>query len=121
LLFDSKVFHALEGSLNASQLQQKAISQNLANVETPNYKCKNVSFKDVLNSSTNKSSTSGPYAFQTSVETEDNTEARPDGNNVDTDTQSLELYKGYVQYSYLTSKLNAQFNNFKYILNNAFK
>lgn len=121
-MFDSKVFHALEGSMSASWLQQKAILQNLSNVETPNYKCKNVKFEDVLGSNMNgNSATTGPYAFQTSTQTEDNTDNRLDGNNVDTDAQSLELYKGYVQYSYLTSKMNAQFSNMKYVMTNSFK
>lgn len=121
LLFDSKAIHALEGGLNASWLQQQVISQNLSNLETPNYKCKSVNFKDVLNSNMGNASTSGDYAFKTSVNSEENTENRLDGNNVDSDTQSMKLYKSYVQYSYLTSKLNSQFSNFKYVLNNSFK
>ena len=121
MLFDTKAFHALEGGLNASWLQQQILQQNISNVETPNYKCKSVKFEDMLNSNMANTSTSGDYAFKTSVDTEENTQNRLDGNNVDTDSQSLELYKSYVQYSSLTNKMNSQFNNFKYVLNNAFK
>ncbi|WOC31289.1 MULTISPECIES: flagellar basal body rod protein FlgB [Caproicibacterium] len=122
MLFDTKTFHALEGGLNASWLQQQVVSQNLSNLETPNYKTKSVQFQDLLNKNMQGSSaTSGDYAFQTSVNTEDNTNNRLDENNVDSDEQSMELYKSYVQYSYLTSKMNSQFSNFKYVVTNAFK
>jgi flagellar basal-body rod protein FlgB len=62
-----------------------------------------------------------PYAFTTRVVTDNTTEARPDGNNVDSDAESVVLYKAYAQYSYLTQKINTSFSNFRYVLNNAFK
>ena len=39
---------ALEQGLNYSTTKGKVISQNIANVDTPNYKAKNVSFKEVF-------------------------------------------------------------------------
>ena len=44
----SNTFHTLEQGLNYSSLKQKAFSQNIANVDTPNYKAKDVSFKNVF-------------------------------------------------------------------------
>ena len=38
----------LERGLDFSALKGKVISQNIANVDTPNYKAKNVNFKEVL-------------------------------------------------------------------------
>ncbi len=38
----------LERGLNFSATKGKVISQNIANVDTPNYKAKNVSFKEVF-------------------------------------------------------------------------
>lgn len=38
----------LERGLNFSALKGKVISQNIANVDTPNYKAKNVDFKEIL-------------------------------------------------------------------------
>ena len=44
----------LERGLNFSATKGKVISQNIANVDTPNYKAKNVSFKEVFaNAQTN--------------------------------------------------------------------
>ena len=38
----------LERGLDYSAVKGKVISQNIANVDTPNYRAKNVSFKDVF-------------------------------------------------------------------------
>ena len=38
----------LESGLNYSATKGKTISQNIANVDTPNYKAKNVNFKEVF-------------------------------------------------------------------------
>ena len=45
----SGTIHRLEGALNQANIKQKVITNNLANVDTPNYKAKKVSFKNVLN------------------------------------------------------------------------
>lgn len=45
----SNTIHLLENSINYSNTKQKVISQNIANVDTPNYKAKEVlPFKKVL-------------------------------------------------------------------------
>ena len=41
---------------------------------------------------------------------------RPDGNNVDSDVESLKLYENYVQTLYLYQKISGQFTNMNYIL-----
>ena len=46
-LFGSTITQ-LERGLDYSATKGKAISQNIANVDTPNYKAKNVSFKEVF-------------------------------------------------------------------------
>lgn len=120
MFFDSKPFQAMESGLRAAWLQQQVNSQNLANSDTPNYKAKAVQFQDVLNSTVN-SSASGPFSYQARIVDRTGTSIRPDGNNVDTDLESTELVKAYIQYSYLTQKINGSFTNFRYVLNNAMK
>ena len=44
MFFDSKQFQVMTGSLQALSMQQQMILHNLANVETPGYKSKSVSF-----------------------------------------------------------------------------
>ena len=50
----SNTFRVLEKSLDYSSAKQKVISQNIANVDTPNYKAKDVvknSFQEALQAS----------------------------------------------------------------------
>lgn len=117
-LFQTKSFKAMESSMNALQLQMQISQHNLANISTPGYKAKKVTFKDVL-ARTGGESDSGKYDFKAFIETEDDTTARPDGNNVDLEIESARLNKAYYQYSYLTSKISGQISNMKYVLENA--
>ena len=49
-LFSNQSFGVLEKTLNGLDLRNKAISNNLANVDTPNYKRRSVSFRNQLKS-----------------------------------------------------------------------
>ena len=120
MFYDSKSFRALESGLSAAWLQQQTALQNIANLETPNYKAKSVIFEDTLNRALEENG-NAPYLFTTRVVTDETTTMRPDGNNVDADKESMVLFKAYAQYSYLTQKINGSFSNFRYVLNNAMK
>lgn len=121
MLFDTLQFHAMRGSLDALALRQKAISHNLANYETPGYKAKSVNFEDVMSGVRREGDTSGPYHFQAKVTTQNNTEVRPDGNNVDVEAEGLAMFETYLQSVYLYEKIGGQFTNMRYVLNQAFK
>lgn len=121
MLFDTVEFHAMQSSLDSLWMRQKAISHNIANYETPNYKSKDVVFENVLKGAQLNTTGGGKYQFQTSMVTDENTKVRPDGNNVDLDVESLKLYQTYAQSSYLTQKINGQFTNMRYVLTNFMK
>ena len=63
----------------------------------------------------------GQYDLKAHVLTDETTEIRPDGNNVDADTQSLALYQNYVRQLYLYQKVSGHFTNLRYVLNQAAK
>ena len=48
MLFNSYSMGIMRTSLNGLSLQQDAILQNIANLDTPGYKSKSVSFEDIL-------------------------------------------------------------------------
>lgn len=110
-MFESKAYVAMESSLNALWMKQKIHQNNIANFDTPNYKAKELTFSEVLDRKT------GNTSFVVNVDEDHSTSARMDGNNVDMEKENLELYKTYVQYSYLTRKISGSFKNTKYILN----
>lgn len=115
MLFDSLDFKAMENSLSAAWTKQQVIAQNLANVDTPGYKAKEVSFENVLDKAM-LDRKDNRYAFRTTITEEQNTFINPDGNNVDVDKESMELYSTYLQSAYLVQKMNAVFSNYRYVL-----
>lgn len=114
LFFDSLQFKAVESSINALSIKQQVISQNISNKETPDYKQKNVSFANVLEDAVgNKDNTK--YKFQVNITDDTNTTINVDGNNVDSDQQSIELYATYVQHAALVQKINATFTQLRVV------
>lgn len=110
MFFDSKQFQVMTGSLQALSMQQQMILHNLANVETLGYKSKSVSFVDTLADEQNR------YDLKAVITTDDNTSVRPDGNNVDTDMESMKLYENYVTQLAMYQKITGQFTNFRYVM-----
>lgn len=123
-LFDQTI-HILENSLDYSTKRNKAISNNIANVDTPNYKSQDVVFKDVLNSAQSKleakrthpkhlmfSSDMSP--FQTV--TKHHTLYNHSGNNVDIDKEMAELAKNQIYYQSLVDRINGKFNSLQTVI-----
>ncbi|MFC5588435.1 flagellar basal body rod protein FlgB [Sporosarcina soli] len=116
----------LERGLDFSATKGKAISQNIANVDTPNYKAKNVSFKDVLSSvqsttleayRTNprhlsfKSTSSHSGVFNYA-----NLRYRQDGNGVDMDKEQADLAANQIYYNALVDRINGKFNTLQNVI-----
>jgi flagellar basal-body rod protein FlgB len=117
MYFEGRTFKTLEAGMQAAWLQQQVHTQNLANIETPNYKAKSVVFDQVLRRTMRRDGEGGSVLRARVVE-DNSTEVRTDGNNVDADAESLELYKAYVHYSMLTDKIRSEIDNYNYVLNN---
>ena len=115
MFLDSQTLKALEGGVAATWQQQQLHFQNLANASTPGYKAKAMVFDEVLQGT----KPTGAYTARVIERTD--TTIRPDGNNVDSDVESLELYKAYAQYSMLLDKVRGEFTNFDYVLNSNMK
>ena len=117
MFYDSNSFKVLEAGVQMAWLQQQINSQNIANSETPNYKSKSLSFDSVLQ---NVQSTSGQQkevtAINGSIKSSDAVSTRPDGNNVDGETESISLYKAYAQYSALLTKISSEFDKYNTVL-----
>lgn len=126
-LFQSPAFLAVERGLDGATLRQRAITQNIANVDTPNYKAKNVSFKEVLNQELHKKRLSayrtderhipfsnekkGPFVWETRTTTYNH-----NGNNVDIDVEMAELAKNQIYYNALIDRLNGQFQSLQTVI-----
>ncbi len=109
-------------SLDAVWLRQRVISNNIANAETPGYKSKSVEFERLLRNITDGNISDKKAALKTinSIEPkliESNAISdREDGNNVNLDSENIELARAQLQYSALITSLNAQINRIKYAI-----
>ena len=118
-LFDDRALGALERGMDGMWLKQQIASHNIANVETPGYKAKHVEFKEVLKKTEDGGEPVKEY--RTVVSVDEATQARADGNNVQVESEELELWKTYVEYSTLTSRMSKKFSSLRYVINNAGK
>lgn len=125
MIGDSVTNSVMQRALDGVWQRQKAISANLSNFETPNYKARYVDFEQALISEVEKiASTSETRAeirsklgdiskSKISVETDNGISMRADGNNVDLDQQNIELVKAQIQYMYLTNSMTNAYSRLK--------
>lgn len=117
---------ALERGLDFSATKGKVISQNIANIDTPNYKAKNVSFKEVFAGA--KANTLQAYrtdarhidfttnASHPGVSHYSNLRYRQDGNGVDMDKEQADLAANQIYYNALIDRLNGKFNTLQNVI-----
>ncbi|MEK4385119.1 flagellar basal body rod protein FlgB [Solibacillus sp. FSL W7-1464] len=118
---------SLEKGLSYATLKNKTIAQNIANVDTPNYKTKEVSFKDVLNDakqltiSANRTD-ARHYDFKINignngVYSNENFRSRANGNAVNMDAEQAKLAENTIYYNALIDRVSSKFST----LNNVVK
>lgn len=118
---------ALERSLDYSMAKNSTISHNLANVDTPNYKAKDVMFKNVLRDQVMNSVPARrthpkhiPFATNQDqnyrVITKKHTMYNHNRNNVDVDKEMSELAKNQIYYQAIVDRLNGEFNNIQTVI-----
>ncbi|MCP3031188.1 flagellar basal body rod protein FlgB [Halobacillus sp. A1] len=118
-------FTTLESSLNHSSKKNRAISENIANVDTPGYKAKDVVFKNVLSEEmgvsakrTNERHLNFGNGQPTAHHTvrKEGTTYNHNGNNVDIDKEMNDLAKNQIQYQALVDRLSGKFNSLKSVI-----
>ncbi len=118
--------NVLEKAADASWLRNEAISNNLANVDTPGYKRQEVSFEGELQRALKNSRYT---SMDSKVSNLRNKQLRPvaytdyesfsyrlDGNNVDPDTEGVYLAKNQITYQGLTECIGQEFANLQMVM-----
>lgn len=95
----------LHASLRGLDERQRAIAANIANLETPGYLAREVSFEDSLRSAVADGS---PMSMRTSV-SESLAPTRLNGNNVDIDFQLLAGSETVLRQRLVTQGLNSKY------------
>lgn len=128
-LFSNPTSSLLEQAINASSLRQKTISQNIANVDTPNYKAKKTVFKHQLDDAIRQNEFRAHRTNSKHVEFSSNatrtgavvknrtdTMFNHNGNNVDIDFEMSQMAQNQIYYNALIDRLNGQFNSIRTVL-----
>jgi flagellar basal-body rod protein FlgB len=100
------VTQALHVALNGLDARQRAISSNLANIETPGYHALEVNFEDSLREAVAKGD---PMRAQTST-TESLAATRINGNNVNIDFEVLTSSENVLRQKLVVQALNNKYS-----------
>ena len=103
----SSQFHHLQVAIRFAEQNHRVTGQNLANVNTPNYKAKELQF-DQLMSNIKNLRTGESLSAEFSLVNTPGLPARSDGNNVDMDREIALLKKNTLAYQTLTQLLGAK-------------
>ena len=101
-MIENRLFPKVEDMLDWTAKRQQMLSANIANIDTPGYRAKDVSFSEEMQSLQLTSTSSGHLDIpggNSKLETFDtNTKVKDDGNSVDLDHEMTELTKNGLQY-----------------------
>ena len=96
----------LEKFLDLAAMRQTLVSTNLANVDTPGYHTRDVDFRGELQRAMDGAAQGASSPFVVAVP---GLLARPDGNNVSVDRESMLLAETQLQFKAATAILRAEF------------
>lgn len=128
-LLNTNVFdyvNVLDKAADAAWMRNDAISNNLANVDTPGYKRQDVDFENQLAIALRKSRYTSTDAKVANLK---NNRLKPlcytdyagfsyrlDGNNVDVDTEGVYLAKNQITYQGLEMSISQEFKNLQAVM-----
>lgn len=101
---------ALERAMSGASLRQRALSNNLANINTPGFKRSDVDFHGVLATTLERSggNIDALHAIEFGLARETNTSVRADGSNVDLEREMAALAENSLEYEALVSVARAR-------------
>ena len=116
--------NVLDKAADASWRRNEVIANNIANVDTPGYKRKDVQFESYLtsallgdNSLDKRVSEANLDSLDATVYTDNASMSfRLDGNNVDIDTESASLAENQIRYYTLIDSMTQEFSRIKTVL-----
>lgn len=103
-MLESVTISALSSALDGLSLRQRAIADNIANVNTPGYHARRVRFEDALASSVAAGDGRATATVGRSLEP-----TRLDGNNVNLDTETLSNIDTVLRYQFAAQAVDGSF------------
>ncbi len=116
----------LDKAADASWKRESAIANNIANVDTPGYKRQDVEFQSILEKELKSQKANNALAAVDRANLHDldplvytdhgGYSYRLDGNNVDIDTENVELASEQIRYQAITQGISSEFTRFKSVI-----
>jgi flagellar basal-body rod protein FlgB len=103
LMLNSVSINALSSALTGLSARQAATANNIANINTPNYKAQVVSFESALAASVQAGSGVVAPTTQSSLEP-----TQTDGNNVNLDTEDITNANTVLQYQFASQAIGQE-------------
>lgn len=119
---DTYTYNLIKRGLDAASIRGQVISNNMANINTANYKKSNVSFEDSLKDATGEMEQDGYVQDDSNslgtitVQKDNSTSMRSDGNNVDLDVEKVNQAANTMMYNALVTEANNRLNITKSII-----
>lgn len=124
---DELTYTLIKNSLNASAERSRVISNNIANVNTKGYKAYKLNFEENLkkslqNGNINLTRTNTAHMNDESestgytIERDNSTSMRLDGNNVDIDNEMTNLAANTILYNTLINQANSRISMRRYVI-----
>lgn len=116
-------FQRLEGAIHAASLRHQVLANNIANVDTPNFKRSDVAFEEMLSQAIGRDGPGGLSGRRTdprhiaigvrndaaaSVVTEDSTVINNNRNNVDIDKEMSLVAENQLRYNLYVQQVSHQ-------------
>ncbi len=104
----------LETAMQATQYKNQVLLNNMANIDTPNYKSKSVEFERVLANAIDETKRTG-IDHMNSVIPNIKVTTKPnsttiDGNSIDIETEMIEFYKNSTKYDFIVNSVLSNSN-----------
>lgn len=125
----SPTIQSLEQALSTSALKQQTHTANIANVDTPGYKAKQVDFETALKNASSKQAMASyktdakhiafsneSSQFDPRVTVNENSMYKINGNNVDMDVEMAELAKNQLHYNAVTDRISGKFRSLSSVI-----
>jgi len=118
-------YNLIKKSMDASSLRSKAIANNIANINTKGYKKFYVTFEETLNANMDKDTMKtnnkkhiqvGNSSGEISIQKDESTSMRQDGNNVDIDLEMTNQAANTLMFNALVTQVNSRMALKSYII-----
>lgn len=107
-MFDSVTSLALQSALDGLSARQRAIAENVANINTPGYTARRVQFEAALAASVRDGDGRAAFTVERSLEP-----TQLNGSNVNLDTETVSNVDTVLRYQFATQAVGGEANSLR--------